>query len=471
MMFADDPRSNPAARSNPFPWSASLDTGRTGGAAARTPTPETAQNAESPAAWPRRRWLLAAAAGLAGCAQGRFSTLSRNLAELDQLAAFHGVVLNAAGERVQATVVALTARDGGWTIGGVTASAGGRYLLRVDTGKAYRLLAFADPDRQRRFDDRAAWALTAPLPAPASRLAPPQNLQLKTAGGTGAPLDAALRSALGDLPQHAARALPVALGDPTTLSDPDFDPEMGLLGLWAPSDFLASVGGGVHRLSAEPSRRLPVVLVHGAAGTPRDLAAVAEALDSDLVQPWVFQYPSGLRLDSAAQMLEGILVDMRRRMPFSAVAVVAHSMGGLVARAAVLRLQASTPALRVPLLASISSPWGGHGAAAWGVRFAPTVVPSWIDMETGSAFQRRLQEQPLPPGTAHHLHFSYRGNGDDGTVSLVSQLVPRIQAGAQRVRGHDEDHSSVLGNAELLADLRAATSAAARGLGRPAAPV
>ena len=60
---------------------------------------------------------------------------------------------------------------------------------------------------------------------------------------------------------------------------------------------------------------------------------------------------------------------------------------------------------------------------------------NWLDALLSSA---------LPRGTEHVLLFAFRGNGNDGVVSLVSQLEPRAQAAATGMRGYDETHTSIL---------------------------
>lgn len=389
-----------------------------------------------------------------------FLQLSRNLRELDHLTAVSGTVVSDGGAGAGAIqVVALARVEGAWQVVNHATITSSRFVLRVDAGTDVRVIAFSPTDLDEALRAGGSFAVSGMVETRPGRSE--QALSLKLSREGAAALDPQWVQAMRGMASQEARALPVALGQLATLSDPMFDESVSSLGLWAPADFLGSVGGGVYMLQPYRPDRIPVVLVHGAGGSPRDMAAIASAMNRAVVQPWVFHYPSGLRLDGAASMLEGILQDIAQRKAIKKLCLVAHSMGGLVSRAAVLRLSASRPELRVPLLATISSPWGGHAAAAWGVRLAPAVVPSWLDMQVGSAFQARLQNTPLPQSTAHHLHFSYRGNGDDGTVSLASQLVYPIQSSAARVRGHDEDHMSILGNTSLITEIRQATEKAA----------
>jgi hypothetical protein len=234
------------------------------------------------------------------------------------------------------------------------------------------------------------------------------------------------------------------------LSDPRFGPETGPLGLWEPVRFVTTNGMGLFFLEEFDAARIPVLFVHGAGGYPQEFDYLIAGLDRRRFQPWVYQYPSGLRLRLAGKALLSALDEVRAHHRFDVVCVVAHSMGGLVARSAINDMVQRDAGAYVGLFVSISTPWGGHAAAAAGVRHSPVVVPSWVDMAEGSPFLTSLLAASPPPDIPHHLYFSYRGGrGTDGTVSLRSQLDPRVQLGAARVFGFDEDHVSVLGSAAV----------------------
>jgi hypothetical protein len=133
--------------------------------------------------------------------------------------------------------------------------------------------------------------------------------------------------------------------------------------------------------------------------------------------------------------------------------VVAHSMGGLVARAFVASVAARPDHSYVGELVTLSTPFGGHEAAQKGVDHAPVVVPCWLDLAAGSPFLLSLRT-PLPKAVPHHLFFSYIGGstGDgptDGTVSMRSMLVPEIQQEATQVRGFAETHDTIVTSADV----------------------
>jgi pimeloyl-ACP methyl ester carboxylesterase len=169
----------------------------------------------------------------------------------------------------------------------------------------------------------------------------------------------------------------------------------------------------------------------------------------------VFHYPGGLRIERSARALLGALSAARRDHGAHDLLVVAHSMGGLVARRAIQRADAAAASGRVPRFVTISTPWGGHEAATMGVSHLAYPVPAWHDMEPDSEFLRSLLATPLPAGTRHDLIFGFHSTGgiglpddNDGTVGVASQLVPAVQLAAHSVFGLPLDHAAILASPE-----------------------
>jgi len=149
------------------------------------------------------------------------------------------------------------------------------------------------------------------------------------------------------------------------------------------------------------------------------------------------------------------MAKLELRYRVSRLAVVAHSMGGLVTRGYVLRAAENKRPVSIPLYLTISTPWGGHKGAETGVKTAPVVVHVWRDMAPGSEYQKAVFAQPLPTGVNHHLLFTFNrksssfGESDDQSVTVASQLLPSAQRGAVRIYGFDDSHVGVLRNAEV----------------------
>jgi pimeloyl-ACP methyl ester carboxylesterase len=260
-------------------------------------------------------------------------------------------------------------------------------------------------------------------------------------------------------------ALGVA-GKVATLADPRFDPAMGQEGMWQYYDFLLSAEAGIYFLEPYDPQRIPVLFVHGIGGTPRDFEHLVQSLDRRRFQPWVAYYPTGGRLDVAVPWLDQLFTRLQVELGFREVVVVAHSMGGLVARGFVLHHDASDPHHVVTMLVTISSPLGGMASAGEGVAKSPVVVRSWYGLAPGSDYLEGLYyEDPkthtkrrrLPARIAYHLMFGFKGGGrdgsSDGVVSVASQLRPEAQEEARTIRGFDEDHTSILASPAVAAHL------------------
>jgi pimeloyl-ACP methyl ester carboxylesterase len=242
-----------------------------------------------------------------------------------------------------------------------------------------------------------------------------------------------------------------SMGDVVTLDDPRFDPKKASIGMWTPLEALRSSGAGVFFLQPYDPKRIPVLFVHGIGGAPTDFSVMIERLDKARFQPWVFYYPSGFRLETPAAALTNNLPRLREKLGFKTLYVVAHSMGGLVALRAILDLDAN-PRHRdmVGLFVSAAAPYAGHSAVKWGLRLTPEPVPSWLDLEPGSAFLKTL-ERPLPARIPFYLLFSFRrGNNlllpmsSDSVVPVESQLPLWAQRDAVRSWGFDCEHMGIL---------------------------
>jgi pimeloyl-ACP methyl ester carboxylesterase len=335
----------------------------------------------------------------------------------------------------------------------------GPFHLFVPPGR-YRVLAFVDLDANQVLE-------------PAELAGGSLQTELLTAGPHQVMNDLALplvyprppevvfRVSLRKLPPRLADARSLDFGGCTPLGAEVFQRANGTLGLWQPMDFVERIGVHLYALEAYDPGKTPVIFVHGSGGTPRDWDYLIRTLDRRRFQPWFFYYPSGLRLETIAGLLQSKIEALERRHGFRQLAVVAHSMGGLVARAWVNRCASRSSGGYLRWLVTIATPWGGDANARRGVDSAPLVVPSWQDVAAGSAFLQTLHQTPLPPEVAFHLIYSYGGNrlfdlqAGDGTVTLASQLDPRAQASARGIEGIDRGHIAVLSCREVADRLNA----------------
>ena len=247
-----------------------------------------------------------------------------------------------------------------------------------------------------------------------------------------------------------------------SVDDPLFAPEMGDMGVYEPIRFLAKTQSWFFSLGMPDFSKVQLVLVHGIEGTPRDFRALIASIDRSKYHVWLFYYPSGLRLDQVGVVLAGGVerVAAEKSSKDLRIAIVAHSMGGLVGRRAVNELCRSGRPPYLKVYASFDSPYGGVEAAAGAVKRGTELVPSWIDVASGSPFLTRLYETPIPKDLPFHIFFGWGEPGDhgpapagDGTIALPSQLDPRVQAAATRMMGYGSTHVGVLSNPEALVEL------------------
>lgn len=246
-----------------------------------------------------------------------------------------------------------------------------------------------------------------------------------------------------------------------SVDDPLFAPEMGEMGVYQPILFLAKTQSWFFSLGVPDFSKAQLVLVHGIEGTPRDFKTLVASIDPSKYHVWLFYYPSGLRLDQLGVVLAGGVQRVAAERPKELrIAIVAHSMGGLVGRRAVNELCRGGRPGYLKLYASFDTPYGGVESAAGAVKRGTELVPSWIDVAAGSPFLTRLYEQPMPRDLPFHIFFGWGEPGDhgpapagDGTIALPSQLDPRVQAAATRMMGYGSTHVGVLSNPEALAEL------------------
>ncbi|WP_181918744.1 lipase/acyltransferase domain-containing protein [Wenzhouxiangella sediminis] len=242
-----------------------------------------------------------------------------------------------------------------------------------------------------------------------------------------------------------------SFGQVVPLSDPRFDPETARNSLWRPVDFLRAGHSGIYLREPLDAKRTPVLFIHGINGSPRVLEPLIELLDGTRFQPMYFYYASGLRIGQVAWHLDRIMRELEHRHSLERYHVVAHSMGGLVARAWFLDRAGGEERADVTSFISLSTPWNGYPSARQGVDHSPVVVPVWRDMASGSAFLERLSATPrsgrMPP---HHLLFSFGESGwlssesSDGVAALASMLPTSIQRQAVSVFGVDSGHVGIV---------------------------
>ena len=237
-----------------------------------------------------------------------------------------------------------------------------------------------------------------------------------------------------------------------SLDDEIFSHKIAMEGLYYPQAF-SNKTKGMYRLAPKREGTIPIVFVHGMAGTPRDWSYMLEHLDLTHFTPYVVYYPTGEDFTKlSAQFNAWILSD--KIFEDGPGVVVAHSFGGIIVRDA-SNIQEKRGEKERGLFISLATPYGGDSKASEGVTDAPYVIPSWRSIADNGTFIKELYRKKLPQDSAFHLIFAYNNSEDgpsgDGRVPLTKQLRAEAQNEAQSIRGFNEDHISILNSKESTA--------------------
>lgn len=216
----------------------------------------------------------------------------------------------------------------------------------------------------------------------------------------------------------------------------------------------------IEQLEPYDAGRIPVLFVHGIGGSPRDFDAMLRALDRKQFQAWVLHYPTSTRLQAAARDMGRQLAALHRQHEYARLIIVAHSMGGLVARRYLIDTGQAGERGPACALVTFSSPWGGNEWAGIGARMVPEPPGPWIDLAPDSAFLQSLRD--VLPKVRHYVFFGYRrapslltSQSSDGAITLASQMPEWVQQQAERSWGYDADHTGILSHAPALDRLNA----------------
>jgi len=230
------------------------------------------------------------------------------------------------------------------------------------------------------------------------------------------------------------------------------------LGYVKPYYFLKRMGANIWFVEPYNPKKIPILFIHGSGGSPADWKYFTDNLDRSVYQPWFFFYPSGLPLEISAKILASKIQELHTKYKFEKMAIVAHSMGALIARSVFVHSQKSFP--YIELFVSLSAPWGGVESAKVGAQKSPIKVASWRDIATESYFIIALYVNKLPETVHHYLLFGYQDKQNslhpdsDGVVTLKSMLDNRAQQEAVRVYGFNENHASILKSPDAVAFFR-----------------
>lgn len=392
----------------------------------------------------------------AGCV---FMQLKEDVKEAQSSIVLVGNVSSALSSRDKPVVVAAYfKRDGKRTVVHyATLHELGPYELMVPRG-THNIVAFVDKNKNLIYDEGE----------PAGQILRAEKVSAPV-GGVAGSLDIVIsegNSKKIDWPAGAKippkeykkfhSTCPGAIAD---LEDFLFSDEYGKKGFWAPVEFFKEVGGNVYFLEAYDATKIPILFVHGAAGSPQNWRTFFEGIDREKFQPWFFYYPSGSSIDSMSHLLFWKMQNLQAKYKFNQLYITAHSMGGLVVRSFMVNYGHFFPS--ITNFISISTPWGGEELAEVGVTYSPVVVPAWRDMQPGSKLINSIFVKKMPSFVEYYLFFGHKGNrnilrpNNDKVVTLASQLDQRSQRDAKKIYGFNEDHVSILASKQVLSQYNA----------------
>lgn len=379
---------------------------------------------------------------------------NEQLATIDQLSLLEGKVINSLGGEGPIVLLVIAFDESGKKpksiVGESLIYGDGSFRFKQASGNFF-LFAFQDENEDMEFQptERVGWT----------------SKEKVTKVTAGVDIDDLLiemrpievsRKELPQLYIPHLEPLPVEIpqmvfGEVVTLDDPRFTAENGSLGMWEPSQFMKTVESGIYFLEPYNPNKIPVIFVHGVGGNPSEWRTLAQGLDRNKFQPWFYYYPSGLRLQLLGEALSEELQYIQEKYEFTQMAVVAHSMGGLVSRSAINDLIYEERSDFIAWYLTLSTPWMGHDMAGKGVEYSPVIIPCWYDMAPGSPFLQHLFSKPLPQTLPYHLLFSYGGEqsmfvkeSSDGVIALRSQLRAEAQEAAIDIHGFNADHVGIL---------------------------
>ena len=204
----------------------------------------------------------------------------------------------------------------------------------------------------------------------------------------------------------------------------------------------------------DPNKKI-ILFIHGISGSPIQFSDIINNINKNNFQVLVAFYPSGFRLEDLSNYLNNLLVKLQKKLKFQKVSIIAHSMGGLISKS-IIDKQIKSSDLMIDTFISISTPWGGHKAANFGIKYTPIIIPVWYDMAQGSEFLHKVYKTTYPKNLNHYLIFGFKGKSftaggnSDGVVTINSQLRLIAQNNANIVKGYNENHTSILKNLNLI---------------------
>ncbi|MBA3480954.1 MAG: hypothetical protein H0T51_03970 [Pirellulales bacterium] len=227
------------------------------------------------------------------------------------------------------------------------------------------------------------------------------------------------------------------------------------------------------REAAEASPELPlVVLVHGFNSTPQRNAAVLEPIRDAGYPCASFAYPNDWDLREASALLSRQLKSFAEAHPKQKVALVTHSMGGLVARACVenseldpgnvTRLLMIAPPSQGTLLAHLAiatdvwEHWLGRADGGCWTRCRDSVIDGLgeaaDDLVPGSPFLEELNARPRNPAIRYALFLGTGASVEQAEMNWLKTALQETSGRCPGIRGCSDKLETLLEDMEEIVD-------------------
>jgi predicted small lipoprotein YifL len=216
-------------------------------------------------------------------------------------------------------------------------------------------------------------------------------------------------------------------------------------GYWNPSSFMKAFGAHIYLTDKFDPKKIPVLFVHGTEGSPYNWIYFYMRLDRNLYQPWFFYYPSGVRLNLAASLLNEELSELHNKFGFQKMAIVAHSVGGLTTRSFLNHYASARQNNYITLFVSLATPWSGFGIADASQKMPHKIIPAWLDLGTQSAFIQSTMENALPSTIKHYIFYGKNDNLIGDTALDNRAVSPSVE-----VLGFDCTHDTILKDRQVF---------------------
>lgn len=317
------------------------------------------------------------------------------------------------------------------------------YLFNLPKNRNFTIAAFEDKNENSKYDkgEPALIAETSGGNSPSETL----NIHLSPKNA----IPATLKTNIDEMPDDIGEKNTIAIGTITTLDNPLFDEKHASEGLWTPHQFLSKYGLGVYFLETYDPAKTPILFVYGIKGFPRAWKTFIDKIDHSKFQAWIYFYPTGYSIPSSGKALDIVMSQIQDKFKLKKLFIVAHSMGGLVAKEYIRRAIGKKNDSHIKLLITLATPWGGDKDAEWGTK-APATVPAWNDIVPSSEFIKNTSPKDIGDRIPFYLFFSFKGDrkpfrfNNDNVITLRSALRWNMERRATKVYGFDTAHADIL---------------------------